>query len=290
MKGIILAGGNGSRLWPLTQSISKQLLPVYDKPMIYYPLTTLILTGVREMLIITTPGHLAKFKELLGTGEDLGLKLEYLAQVSPKGIADAFLIAPRRFQQDSVVLILGDNFLYGMGLGSSLSSVFSGSGALAFGYPVASPNDYGVVVLDKAGNPKKIYEKPKKFISNLAIPGLYFFDKSVFLHVKNLKPSNRGELEITDLLKIYLNEGSLKIKVLERGTAWLDTGTHQNLIAAGEFVKVIEDRQGLKIGCPEEVAFREGLISLKKFKEIINKTPVGDYKNYLVSLLTEFGS
>lgn len=289
MKGVILAGGTGSRLWPLTSVLSKQLLAVYDKPMIFYPITTLMFAGVREIAIVTTQAQQESFKATLGSGEKWGLKFDYCVQSEPKGIPDALKSLPRYFKNEPIVMILGDNLLYGMGLGSSLAGVFNGTGALAFGYPVVNPNEYGVVELDQTGNVKSITEKPISPKSNLAIPGFYFFDETVHSKVLELTPSLRGELEVTDILKLYQSQGNLRISVLQRGTAWLDTGTAESLIQAGEFVKVIEDRQGLKIGCPEEVAFREGLINGQEFLNCINNSPNSTYRDYLISVAAEFG-
>ena len=289
MKGVILAGGTGSRLWPLTAVISKQLLAVYDKPMIFYPVTTLMFAGVREIAVVTTEAQQESFKATLGSGEKWGIKFEYCVQSEPKGIPDALKSLPISFKKEPIVMILGDNLLYGMGLGSSLAGAFNGTGALAFGYPVANPSEYGVVELDQKGNVKSITEKPVSPKSNLAIPGFYFFDKSVHSKVLELVPSLRGELEITDILEMYKSQSALRISVLERGTAWLDTGTVESLIQAGEFVKVIEDRQGLKIGCPEEVAFREGYITGNEFLKCINNAPTSSYRDYLISVAVEFG-
>lgn len=284
MIGIILAGGTGSRLWPLTKVISKQLLPVHDKPMIYYPLTTLMLSGINEILVITNPAYLNNYTDLLGNGSQWGLKISIIPQEFPKGIADVFNLVPTSYQDKNCALILGDNLLYGVGLGTSLMDVHKGNGALAFAYYVANPSSFGVVELSDIGLPLAITEKPSKPKSNYAIPGLYFFDSSVYKKVKNLTPSPRGELEVTDLLSMYLQEKTLEIKILERGTAWLDTGTPEDLISASEFVRVIEERQGLKIGSPEEVALRQQFINENDFNKIINQIPPGKYKEYLVSL------
>ena len=289
MKGVILAGGTGSRLWPLTAVISKQLLAVYDKPMIFYPITTMMFAGVRDIAIVTTEAQQETFKATLGSGEKWGIRFEYCVQSEPKGIPDALKCLPSNYKDEPIVMLLGDNLLYGMGLGSSLAGTFSGKGALAFGYPVANPSEYGVVELDQEGNIISMIEKPAVPKSNLAIPGFYFFDESVHSKVLELKPSPRGELEITNLLSIYKSEGTLRINVLERGTAWLDTGTVESLIQAGEFVKVIENRQGLKIGCPEEVAFREGFITENEFLKCIKTCPGSSYKDYLISVAVEFG-
>jgi glucose-1-phosphate thymidylyltransferase len=286
MIGIILAGGTGSRLWPLTKVISKQLLPVHDKPMIYYPLTTLMLSGIKEILVITNPAYLNNYADLLGNGSQWGLKISIIPQEFPKGIADVFNLVHSSLQDKNCALILGDNLLYGMGLGTSLMDAYKGSGALAFAYYVANPSSFGVVELSDTGLPLSITEKPSKPKSNYAIPGLYFFDSSVYKKVKNLTPSSRGELEVTDLLSMYLQEKTLEIKILERGTAWLDTGTPEDLKSASEFVRVIEERQGLKIGSPEEVALRQQFINENDFNKIINQIPPGKYKEYLVSLKT----
>lgn len=288
MIGIILAGGTGSRLWPLTKVVSKQLLPVHDKPMIYYPLTTLMLSGIREILVITNPVYLNNYTDLLGNGSQWGLKISIIPQEFPNGIADVFNLVPTCYQDKNCALILGDNLLYGVGLGTSLMDVHNGSGALAFAYYVANPSSFGVIELSDTGSPLSITEKPSKPKSNYAIPGLYFFDSSVYEKVKNLTPSTRGELEVTDLLNMYLQEKTLEIKILERGTAWLDTGTPEDLISASEFVRVIEDRQGLKIGSPEEVALRQQFINERDFDKIVNQIPPGKYKKYLVGLKTNY--
>ncbi len=285
MKAILLAGGSGTRIWPLSAAVNKQLLPVYDKPMIYYPLTTLMLAGATEILVVTTPEAVKGMEKLLGEGSQWGVTISYAIQEKPTGIPDAFILAPDHFKGSSVILMLGDNLLYGMGLGESLRQNSKLEGGIIFAYPVSNPEDYGVVVLERDGLPQRIVEKPDSFVSNLAIPGLYFFDSSVYSRVQKLKPSRRGELEITDVLNSYLDDQLLKVQVLERGTAWLDTGNPKSLLAAGEFVKVIEDRQGLKIGCPEEVALRTGLISVETLEENLKNFPEGDYKRYLGQLL-----
>ena len=289
MKGILLAGGRGSRLWPLTKSVNKQILPIFDKPMIYYPLVTLMLSGVTEILLITSKEHLSQLENLLQDGSQWGIKIIYEIQTEPKGVADAFNFAPESFNKESVMLVLGDNFLYGMGLGSSLKTAFTQSGAKCFAYSVSNPQDYGVIKLNENQEPIEILEKPKSFVSSFAIPGVYFFDSDVYMYKESLKPSSRGELEITDLLRIYLEKNKLAVDILERGTAWLDTGNASNLIAAGEFVRVIEERQGLKIGCPEEVAYREGLISRMELSNLCRNLPEGSYKNYLLKFLEESG-
>jgi glucose-1-phosphate thymidylyltransferase len=285
MKAILLAGGSGTRIWPLSAAVNKQLLPVYDKPMIYYPLTTLMLAGATEILVVTTPEAVKGMQKLLGEGSQWGVTISYAIQEKPTGIPDAFVLAPDYFKSSSVILMLGDNLLYGMGLGESLRQNSKLEGGKIFAYPVSNPEDYGVVVLGRDGLPQRIVEKPDSFVSNLAIPGLYFFDSSVYSRVQKLKPSSRGELEITDVLNSYLEDQLLQVQVLERGTAWLDTGNSKSLLAAGEFVKVIEDRQGLKIGCPEEVALRTGLISVETLEENLKNFPEGDYKRYLGQLL-----
>jgi glucose-1-phosphate thymidylyltransferase len=285
MKGILLAGGRGTRLWPNTAIVSKQLLPIYDKPMIYYPLTTLMLAGVTEIAIVTNPEHENLFRGLLGDGSQWGLRFHYLLQESPTGIPDVLKLAPKSFKQDSVMLVLGDNFLYGIGLGASLREAFSGSGALVFSYKVSNPSDYGVVVVDQAGYAVSLEEKPTNPKSELAIPGIYFLDSDAYVAVEALKPSARGETEITDLLNHYLNKKSLKVQQLARGTAWLDTGSFDNLLEAGEFVRVLEKRQGLKIGCPEEVGLRMGYIDPIQFKNIVHSLPTSEYKKYLMELI-----
>jgi len=284
MKGILLAGGRGTRLWPNTAIISKQLLPIYDKPMIYYPLTTLMLAGITEIAVITNPEHEELFKNLLGDGRKWGLKFHYVPQQSPTGIPDVLKLAPRSFSQDSVMVVLGDNFLYGMGLGASLKEAYPGSGALVFSYKVNNPSDYGVVVVDRDGYAVSLEEKPADPKSDLAIPGIYFLDSDAYSVVNTLKPSARGETEITDLLNHYLEKKQLKVQQLARGTAWLDTGSFDNLLGAGEFVRVLEKRQGLKIGCPEEVALRENLISREEFLLLTNEMPKSDYLEYLLKL------
>ena len=285
MKAILLAGGTGSRIWPLSAAVNKQLLPVYDKPMIYYPLTTLMLAGATEILVITSPDAKAGMKKLLGDGSQWGISITYAIQEKPAGIPEAFILAPEKFKGSSVILMLGDNLLYGMGLGESLKQNSKLKGGKIFAYQVSNPEEYGVVVLGDDGRPNRILEKPDNSISNLAIPGLYFFDSSVYDRVQNLQPSSRGELEIVDILNSYLEDDLLQVKILERGTAWLDTGNSKSLLAAGEFVKVIEDRQGLKVGCPEEVALRIGLITIETLEKNLSKIPEGEYKKYLRQLL-----
>jgi len=285
--GVILAGGTGSRLWPLTGVVSKQLLPIHDKPMIYYPLTTLMLSGIREVVVISTPQSLPLFEKLLGDGSSLGMKFHFCIQNEPNGIPKALELVPRRLRDQDAVLILGDNLLYGVGLGSSLMSIYQGVGALAFAHNVSDPTSYGVVELDREGNAISIEEKPRVPKSKLAIPGLYFFDKTVYRRIEALKPSSRREYEITDLLRAYLLDGQLKIKILERGTTWLDTGTPDDLMAASEFIRVIEARQGLRVGIPEEVAFRQGFINLNQLGQVLERLPTSKYKDYLMKIEAE---
>ena len=252
--------------------------------MIYYPLTTLMFAGVREIYIVVSPDQIENYKSILNDGAHWGLKIEYLIQSKPNGIADCFNLVPKEVQNQSCVVILGDNIFYGMGLGTSLKSIYKGSGALAFAYEVSKPNEYGVVILDKNDSPTKIVEKPKEFLSKYAIPGLYWFDSKCYDYIQTMSPSSRGELEITEMLNRYLADQALNIHVLARGTAWLDTGTSQNLLSAANFVAVIEERQGLKIGCPEEVALREGLISRTQFELNLETMPKGEYRSYLESI------
>ena len=287
MIGIILAGGNGSRLNPLTKATSKQLLAIYDKPMIYYPITTLMLAGVVDIFIIASPDHADNYKKLLGDGSQWGLNFEYIIQLRPNGIAESFNLIPKEFQNQNCVLILGDNLFYGMGLGTSLRNTLSGAGATIFAHEVSNPKDYGVVLLNEKLQPQKIYEKPLTPISNFAIPGLYYFDSNCYELASKLLPSKRGELEITDLLRKYLEQGDLKVTILARGTAWLDTGSPENLLSAANFVRVVEERQGLKIGCPEEVAFRLGLINSEELADIIDNYAECSYKDYLQKVLKE---
>jgi len=288
MKGIILAGGTGTRLYPLTKSVSKQILPIYDKPMIYYPLSVLMLANIRDILVISTPHDLPHFKNLLGDGSQLGIKLEYREQPSPDGLAQAFLIGETFIGSDSSCLILGDNIFYGYGFSGLLEETSKlKSGATVFGYYVNDPERYGVAEFDAAGNVLSIEEKPKEPKSNYAVTGLYFYDNSVVAKAKALKPSVRGELEITDLNKLYLQEKSLNVKLLGRGMAWLDTGTHQSLLQASNFVESIEERQGLKIACLEEIAFRKGYITAQQLTELAKPLLKNQYGQYMMKVLNE---
>ncbi|MCZ2355906.1 MAG: glucose-1-phosphate thymidylyltransferase RfbA [Bacteroidia bacterium] len=285
MKGIILAGGSGTRLHPLTLVMSKQLMPVYDKPMIYYPLSTLMLAGIQEILIISTPHDLPHFKQLLGDGKRLGLSLHYAEQPSPDGLAQAFIIGADFIQQDKVCLILGDNIFYGEGLSQTVQSCSNPDGGIVFAYHVHDPERYGVVEFDEQWNALSIEEKPTKPRSSFAVPGIYFYDNSIVEIARNLKPSPRGELEITDVNKIYLERKKLKVTVIKRGTAWLDTGTHESLLQAANFVQIIEARQGLKVGCIEEVAWRMKYITNQQLAEISQPLVKSGYGSYLLKLL-----
>lgn len=285
MKGIVLAGGSGTRLYPLTKAVSKQLMPVYDKPMIYYPLSTLMSAGIKEILIISTPEDLPKFKELLGNGKDYGCRFEYAIQEQPNGLAEAFLIGELFIGKDKVALILGDNIFYGSGLQQLLKESNNPQGGIIFAYHVQNPKQYGVVEFDNNNIAMSIEEKPQKPKSNFAVPGIYFYDNSVVEIAKNIKPSERGELEITDINKAYLEQGKLKVQILDKGTAWLDTGTFNSLMQASQFVQVIEERQGLKIGCIEETAFKQGFIGKTQLLELAQPLLKSGYGKYLQQLV-----
>jgi glucose-1-phosphate thymidylyltransferase len=287
VKGIILAGGSGTRLWPITKAISKQLMPIYDKPMIYYPLSTLMMAGIREILIITTPEYSVQFQELLGDGSDLGLSLSFKTQEKPEGLAQAFIIGEDFIGDDKVALVLGDNIFHGVGLGSALNANSDIDGALIFAYHVADPAAYGVVEFDSENRVLSIEEKPEFPKSNFAVPGLYFYDNDVVEFARTIKPSPRGELEISTLNEIYLSEGRLKVTVLDRGTAWLDTGTVDSMMQASEYVRVIEQRQGFKIGCIEEIAWRAGWIDSAGLLLLAKPLEKSGYGSYLMGLLAD---
>ena len=285
MKGIILAGGTGSRLHPITQGISKQLTPVYDKPMIYYPLSTLMLAGIRDILIITTPADQEQFQRLLGDGSRFGINLEYKVQPSPDGLAQAFILGADFIGNDPVALVLGDNIFYGPGLGTQLATYEQKDGATVFAYRVADPRAYGVVEFDENFNALSIEEKPENPKSDYAIPGLYFYDSKVVEYARQIKPSPRGELEITYLNRVYLEQGKLKVEVLPRGTAWLDTGTFDSLADATNFIRTVQSRQGLSVGCPEEIAWRHGWLSDEQLRDIATPLVKSGYGSYLLGLL-----
>ncbi len=287
MRGIILAGGTGSRLWPITKGISKQLMPIFDKPMIYYPLSTLMMAGVREILIITTAEYDAQFRSLLGDGSDLGIRLEYAIQEAPDGLAQAFVIGEDFIGDESVALVLGDNIFHGAGLGTSLTTDGEIDGGLIFAYHVANPNAYGVVEFDADMTAISIEEKPTHPKSNYAVPGLYFYDNTVVGIAKTIERSARGEYEISTVNEIYLMASKLRVQVLDRGTAWLDTGTFESMMQASEYVRVIEDRQGFKIGCIEEVAWRAGWIDDDRLRELAEPLRKSGYGGYLLGLLSE---
>lgn len=285
MKGIILAGGSGTRLHPLTLAVSKQLMPIYDKPMIYYPLSTLMWSGISEILIISTPHDLPLFRQLLGDGKSLGCRFEYAVQEHPNGLAEAFIIGKEFIGNDKVALVLGDNIFYGTGLSDLLLANNDPDGGIIYAYHVHDPERYGVVDFDKDGKVLSIEEKPEKPKSNFAVPGIYFYDNDVVGIAANIKPSHRGEIEITDVNKEYLRRGKLKVSILDRGTAWLDTGTFQSLMQAGQFVQVIEERQGLKIGAIEEAAYRMGYIDTKQLEKLAQPLLKSGYGTHLLSLI-----
>jgi len=290
MKGIVLAGGSGTRLHPITRGVSKQLLPVYDKPMIYYPISVLMLADIRDILIITTPEDLSSYKRLLGDGKEFGIKLSYVIQDNPNGLAEAFILGEDFIGGDNVALILGDNIFYGQGFSPSLHKARSRmSGATIFGYPVKDPSRYGVVEFDAGMQAISIEEKPQKPKSNMAVTGLYFYDNSVIKIAKKIKPSDRGELEITSVNNEYLKKGALNVEVLGRGFAWLDTGTHESLLEASHFVQTIELRQGYKIACLEEIAFSKGWLSLERLDKAAKKMDKNGYGKYLNELISEHG-
>jgi glucose-1-phosphate thymidylyltransferase len=287
MRGIILAGGTGSRLWPITLGPSKQLLPVYDKPMIYYPLSTLMLAGIRDILVITTPHDADQFVRLLGDGSQLGISITYATQPSPDGLAQAFVIGEEHIGSDTVGLVLGDNVFYGQGLGQTLKRFSDVDGGVVFGYQVAEPGAYGIIEFDEHGTVVSLEEKPSRPRSNYAVPGLYFYSSDVVTIAKDLPPSARGEVEITDLNRVYLEQGRLHAEVLPRGTAWLDTGSFDSLDDASSFIRAVETRQGLKIGCPEEVAWRSGFLNDNELRALAEPLEKSGYGSYLLGLLDD---
>ena len=287
-KGIILAGGSGTRLYPLTKVVSKQLMPVYDKPMVYYPLATLMQAGIQDILVISTPEEINRFEDLLGDGSNFGVSISYKVQPSPDGLAQAFILAEKFLNGAPAALVLGDNMFYGHDLVKSLKTANSQqAGGTVFGYHVSNPKSYGVVEFDDTGTAISIEEKPAEPKSNYAVPGLYFFDDRVVEFAKNVKPSPRGELEITDVIEQYLKAGELKVEIMGRGTAWLDTGTHDDLLAAAQFIATIDKRQGLKVNCPEEVAYRNGWLSEARLSEIAQPLRKSGYGEYLLKLINE---
>lgn len=285
MKGIILAGGSGTRLYPITYAISKQIMPVYDKPMIYYPLSTLMLAGIKDILIISTPQDLPNFKKLFGDGSHIGLNFSYCEQRTPNGLAQAFVLGEEFIGQDSVALVLGDNIFYGSGFGEQLTKNINPDGGIIYAYHVSDPERYGVVEFDNAMNAISLEEKPVKPKSNYAVPGLYFYDNEVIEIAKKLQPSPRGEYEITDINKVYLAKGKLKVCKMDRGTAWLDTGTFDSLIQASQFVQVIEQRQGIKIACIEEIAYRKGFINKEQLLKLIEPLMKSGYGQYILDVV-----
>jgi len=289
MKGIILAGGKGTRLYPLTLAVSKQMLPVYDKPMIYYPLSMLMLAGIREILVISTPDDLPMFRRLLGTGEQWGIKFSYAEQATPRGLADAFIVGQDFIRSEPVALILGDNIFFGRGLGKILQAAAERKdGATIFAYPVRDPERYGVVAFDSSGKAYSIEEKPSIPLSNYAVPGIYFYDSKVTEYAINLKPSPRGEIEITDINRLYLSKEKLFVEVLGRGVAWLDAGKHEALLQASTFVQTVQERQGMMISCPEEIAFRKGFIDTDQLNSLAKQYEGNGYGQYLLELSKEF--